>query len=54
MEVLGSPNKEVLDMSPGACKFFDEKGWPFILDNIKGERKYLNSKPLDMMLETDD
>lgn len=41
-------------MSPGAYKFFDEKGWQNIMDNVKGEWKYPKSKPLDMILETDD
>lgn len=41
-------------MSPGAYKFFDNKGRPIILDDVKGERKSAFSKPLEMVLETDD
>jgi len=54
MEVLGAPDLRVQEMSPGSYKFFDNQGYPFILDNIKGEWKYLNSKPLEMILETED
>ena len=54
MEVLGAPSKTVQEMSPGAYKFFDERGRPFIMDDIKGDKKYLLSKPLEMLLETDD
>ena len=54
MEVIGVPDMIVQQMSPGAFKFFDNKGWPFIMDNIKGEWKVPNSKPLDYLLESDD
>ena len=54
MEVLGAPDLRVQEMSPGSYKFFDQLGYPFILDDIKGERKYLFSKPLEMILETED
>lgn len=54
MEVIGVPDMIVQQMSPGAFKFFDNKGKPFIMDNIKGERKIPNSKPLDYLLESDD
>jgi len=52
--VLDVPKRAVLEMSPGAYKFFDVNGKPFIMDDIRGERKYCKSKPLEMILESED
>jgi len=41
--VLNVPKPEVIEMSTFAHKFFDELGDPFIMDNIKGEKKTCGS-----------
>ena len=54
MEVIGVPNNIVIAKSPYKNKFFDKNNRPFIMDNIKGEKKTPNSKPLPLMIEWDD
>lgn len=54
LEVLDVPSKEVLEMSPYVHKFFDNEGYPYIMDNIKGEKKRCGSKPLRKYLDCTD
>ena len=54
LEVLDVPSDEVIQMSPYAHKFFDKQGKPFIMDDIKGEKKVSGSKPVADMIECDD
>ena len=53
LEVLEKPSQEVIEMSPYASKFFDDLGRAFIMDDVKGERKYCGSKPLSEMVESE-
>lgn len=41
-------------MSQYKKKFFDDMGYPFIMENIKGVKKYSGSKPISEMIECDD
>ena len=54
MEILGVPNDAVIAKSPYRHKFFDKQNKPYIMDDIKGEKKVPNSKPLPLMIEWDD
>jgi len=54
IEILDVPNDVVIAKSPYKHKFFDKQNKPYIMDNIKGEKKIPNSKPLPFMIEWDD
>jgi dual specificity tyrosine-phosphorylation-regulated kinase 2/3/4 len=54
LEVLDVPSDEVLEMSSYKHKFFDKEGVPYIMDNIKGEKKKCGSKPVKEMIECDE
>ena len=54
LEVLDVPSSEVRGMSSYSDKFFEKTGYPHIMDDIKGEKKYAGSKPLADMIESDD
>jgi len=51
IEILDVPNDIVIAKSPYRHKFFDKQNKPYIMDNIKGERKIPASKPLPLMIE---
>lgn len=54
IEILDVPNDVVIAKSPYRHKFFDKQNKPYIMDNIKGEKKIPASKPLPLMIECDD
>jgi dual specificity tyrosine-phosphorylation-regulated kinase 2/3/4 len=41
-------------MSSYSHKFFDNDGYPYIMDNIKGEWKFCGSRPMRKLLDCDD
>lgn len=51
IEILDVPNDQVIGKSPYRHKFFDKQNKAYIMDNIKGEKKVPNSKPLPLMIE---
>lgn len=51
IEILDVPNDIVIAKSPYRHKFFDKQNKPYIMDNIKGEKKIPASKPLPLMIE---
>jgi len=54
LEILDVPNDQVIAKSPYKHKFFDKENKPYIMDDIKGEKKVCASKPLPLMIECDD
>lgn len=54
LEILDVPNDQVITKSPYRHKFFDKQNKPYIMDDIKGEKKVAGSKPLPLMIECDD
>ena len=54
LETLGVPSKEVVAMSEYAHKFFDKDIKPTFMDDVKGEKKVVGSRPLKEAIECED